>query len=117
MRGHLPTNDAKVALATATTVGATAEFLVHHLTAADQPSTTRAELDRQPGDGAAHDCASVPHTSGPQCFRTTAQGTDSCLGLAIAVGQARLPSAEPVLRNRPEGGAQAVLSLPASVAG
>jgi hypothetical protein len=101
--------------AAAVTVVATAEALVHRLTAADQPSTARAELDRQPGVGAAHNCATVSHTSGPQCFRTTAQGTG--LGLAIAVGQARLPSAEPVLRNRPEGRAQAVLSFMASVAG
>ncbi|WP_159403762.1 hypothetical protein [Streptomyces sp. NRRL S-646] len=72
---------------------ATTGVLVHRLTAADQPSNARAELDRQPGVGAAHGCASVSDTSGPQCFRTTAQGTG--LGLAIAVGQARLPSAGP----------------------
>ncbi len=53
----------------------------------------------------------------PQRFRTTAPGTGTGLGPAIVVGQTRLPGAESLFRNRPRGGAEAVLSLPASVAG
>ena len=66
---------------------------------------------RDHGPGFPPDLFAVLHTSGPQRFRTTAPGTG--LGLTIAVGQARLLGAELAFRNRPEGGAEAVLRLPA----
>ncbi|WP_369032275.1 ATP-binding protein [Streptomyces adonidis] len=67
---------------------------------------------RDHGSGFPPDLFAVLHTSGPQRFRTTAPGTGTGLGLTIAVGQARLLGAGLAFRNRPEGGAEAVLTLP-----
>ncbi|WP_308289961.1 HAMP domain-containing sensor histidine kinase [Streptomyces cylindrosporus] len=69
---------------------------------------------RDHGPGFPPDLLAVLRTSGPQRFRTTAPGTGTGtgLGLTIAVGQARLLSADLVFHNRPEGGAEAVLRLP-----
>jgi len=67
---------------------------------------------RDHGSGFPPDLFAVLHTSGPQRFRTTAPGTGTGLGLTIAVGQARLLGARLAFRNHPEGGAEAVLTLP-----
>ncbi|MGW1716383.1 ATP-binding protein [Streptomyces sp. NPDC002156] len=67
---------------------------------------------RDHGSGFPPDLFAVLHTSGPQRFRTTAPGTGTGLGLTIAVGQARLLGAGLAFRNHPEGGAEAVLTLP-----
>ncbi|MEU1481345.1 HAMP domain-containing sensor histidine kinase [Streptomyces sp. NPDC005760] len=67
---------------------------------------------RDHGEGFPADLLAVLHTSGPQRFRTTAAGTGTGLGLTIAVGQARLLGARLTFRNRPDGGAEAVLTLP-----
>ncbi|MEU9174850.1 HAMP domain-containing sensor histidine kinase [Streptomyces sp. NPDC048420] len=67
---------------------------------------------RDRGEGFPADLLAVLHTSGPQRFRTTAPGTGTGLGLTIAVGQARLLGARLTFRNRPDGGAEAVLRLP-----
>jgi signal transduction histidine kinase len=67
---------------------------------------------RDHGPGFPPDLFAVLHTSGPQRFRTTAPGTGTGLGLTIAVGQARLLGAGLTFRNRPDGGAEAVLTLP-----
>jgi signal transduction histidine kinase len=68
---------------------------------------------RDHGPGFPRDLLAVLHASGPQRFRTTAPGTGTGLGLTIAVGQARLLEAELTFDNHPEGGAEAVLRLPA----
>ncbi|SEP62272.1 Signal transduction histidine kinase [Streptomyces sp. yr375] len=67
---------------------------------------------RDHGEGFPPDLFAVLHTSGPQRFRTTAPGAGTGLGLTIAVGQARVLDAELTFRNHPEGGAEAVLTLP-----
>ncbi|MFF3380798.1 ATP-binding protein [Streptomyces sp. NPDC002680] len=67
---------------------------------------------RDHGPGFPPDLFAVLHTSGPQRFRTTAPGTGTGLGLTIAVGQARLLGAGLAFRNHPEGGAEAVFTLP-----
>ncbi|MEU0204490.1 MULTISPECIES: HAMP domain-containing sensor histidine kinase [unclassified Streptomyces] len=67
---------------------------------------------RDHGPGFPPDLLAVLHTYGPQRFRTTAPGTGTGLGLTIAVGQARLLGAGLTFRNRPDGGAEAVLTLP-----
>ncbi|MFC8512680.1 ATP-binding protein [Streptomyces sp. NPDC057257] len=67
---------------------------------------------RDHGPGFPADLLAVLHTSGPQRFRTTTPGTGTGLGLTIATGQARLLHARLTLRNHPDGGAEAVLTLP-----
>ncbi|WP_329222784.1 HAMP domain-containing histidine kinase [Streptomyces sp. NBC_01485] len=67
---------------------------------------------RDHGKGFPPDLFAVLHTSGPQRFRTTAPGAGTGLGLTIAVGQARVLDADLTFRNHPEGGAEAVLTLP-----
>jgi signal transduction histidine kinase len=67
---------------------------------------------RDDGPGFPPELLSVLHASGPQRFRTGSPGGGTGLGLTIAVGQARLIGARLSFRNRPEGGAEAVLRLP-----
>ncbi|MFF3585290.1 sensor histidine kinase [Streptomyces mirabilis] len=71
---------------------------------------------RDHGPGFPPDLFTVVHTSGPQRFRTTSGSGGTGLGLTIAVGQARLLNARPTFRNCPDGGAEAVLTLPAQPA-
>lgn len=68
---------------------------------------------RDDGPGFPPELLAVLHASGPQRFRTGSPADGTGLGLTIAVGQARLIGARLSFRNRPEGGAEAVLRLPA----
>ncbi|MER5907483.1 ATP-binding protein [Streptomyces mirabilis] len=71
---------------------------------------------RDHGPGFPPDLLTVVHTSGPQRFRTTSGSGGTGLGLTIAVGQARLLNARLTFRDCPDGGAEAVLTLPAQPA-
>ncbi|WP_240001526.1 sensor histidine kinase [Streptomyces sp. ST1015] len=72
---------------------------------------------RDHGPGFPPDTLAVLTTSGPQRFRTARTSTGTGLGLSIAAGQTRLLGARLVLRNHPEGGAEATLYLPAGGVG
>ncbi|MDW4908455.1 HAMP domain-containing sensor histidine kinase [Streptomyces sp. ADMS] len=72
---------------------------------------------RDDGPGFPPELLAVLHASGPQRFRTGSPAGGTGLGLTIAVGQARLIGARLSFRNRPEGGAEAVLRLPAGEPG
>ncbi|MET7899345.1 HAMP domain-containing sensor histidine kinase [Streptomyces mirabilis] len=71
---------------------------------------------RDHGPGFPPDLLTVVHTSGPRRFRTTSGSGGTGLGLTIAVGQARLLNARLTFRDCPDGGAEAVLTLPAQPA-
>lgn len=68
---------------------------------------------RDDGPGFPPELLAVLRTSGPQRFFTGSAAYGTGLGLTIAVGQARLIRAWLSFRNRPEGGAEVVLRLPA----
>lgn len=68
---------------------------------------------RDHGPGFPPDLLAVLRTSGPQRFRTGSRTGGTGLGLTIATGQARLLGARLTFRNRPEGGAETELRLPA----
>ncbi|WP_405846587.1 ATP-binding protein [Streptomyces sp. NBC_01518] len=67
---------------------------------------------RDDGPGFPPELLVVLQASGPQRFRTGSPAGGTGLGLTIAVGQARLIGARLSFRNRPEGGAEAVLRMP-----
>ncbi|MCQ9179655.1 HAMP domain-containing histidine kinase [Streptomyces sp. IBSBF 2953] len=72
---------------------------------------------RDAGPGFPAELLAVLHASGPQRFRTGSLSGGTGLGLTIAVGQTRLIAARLDFRNRPQGGAEVILRLPAGEPG